>query len=85
MNPVRPGTPHKTSGGKKEKLDFKSLNKILVYSKKYFPAIIISVIFAVAGSVATIIGPDKISDLMNMITGGIFTGIDIKEFTGEDK
>lgn len=81
MNPVRPVAPRKTPGGKKEKLDFKSLNKILIYSKKYIPAIIISVILAVAGSVATIIGPDKISDLMNMITGGIITGIDIKEFT----
>ncbi|MDE6679569.1 MAG: ABC transporter ATP-binding protein/permease, partial [Ruminococcus sp.] len=47
------------------------------YCKQYLPAVIVALIFAVGGSMATIIGPEKISDLMNEITSGIFTGVDI--------
>lgn len=59
------------------KADFGSIKKILAYCKKYLPAVIVALIFAVGGSVTTIIGPEKISDLMNEITSGIMTGIDI--------
>lgn len=65
---------------KKEKLDFKALKKIFGYAKKYFPLMIISVICATVGAVTTIIGPDKISSLMNILLDGIFTGVDMKAF-----
>ena len=68
-------------GGANEKMDIKAIKKILIYSKRYFPAIIISVIFALVGAITTIIGPDKISDLMNIITSGILTNIDMDKFT----
>ena len=61
-----------------EKADLGAIKKILVYCKCYLPAIIVALIFAVGGSVATIIGPEKISDLMNEITAGIVTGIDME-------
>lgn len=60
-----------------EKADLGAIKKILVYCKRYLPAVIVALIFAVGGSVTTIIGPEKISDLMNEITSGIMTGIDI--------
>ena len=60
-----------------EKADLGSIKKILVYCKRYLPAVIVALVFAVGGSVTTIIGPEKISDLMNEITSGIMTGIDI--------
>lgn len=63
--------------GPKEKGDIKSLKKLLVYCKAYLPAIIIALIFAVGGAVTTIIGPEKIGDLVNTIQGGIITGIDM--------
>lgn len=65
------------SPGTHEKADFGALKKIAVYSKRYLPAIIIALLFAVGGAVATIIGPEKISDLMNLIKDGILTGIDM--------
>ncbi len=63
-----------------EKADFGAIKKILVYCRRYLPAIVIALIFAVGGSVATIIGPEKISDLMNEITEGIMTEINMKSF-----
>ncbi len=63
-----------------DKADFKAMKKILVYCRRYLPAVIAAVIFAIASSVATIIGPEKISDLMNEIVKGIATGIDFDAF-----
>ncbi len=62
---------------KPEKADMKSIKKILIYCKRYLPAIILAFIFAVGGSYTSIIGPEKISDLMNEIVKGIMTGIDM--------
>ncbi len=64
----------------KEKADFKSIKKLIVYCKPYLPAIFTAVIFAVGGSVATIIGPEKIGDLMNTIASGIISGVDMSSF-----
>ncbi len=63
----------------KEKMDVKSLKKLALYIKKYFPVMIIAIACAVAGAVASIIGPEKISDLMNVIVNGIMTGIDLDQ------
>ena len=60
-----------------EKADFGALKKIAVYCKRYIPVLVIAIIFAIGGSVATIIGPEKISDLMDKISEGIMTGIDM--------
>ena len=49
----------------KQKINFKAIKKIFVYCKPYIPAIIISIVCAIVASITTIIGPDKISDLMN--------------------
>lgn len=72
-----PMKPMMKAGQHPEKADFGAIKKILVYCKRYLPAVIVAIIFAVGGSVATIVGPEKISDLMNEITAGIVTGIDI--------
>ena len=73
--------PMRRGSGKKEKLDIKALKKMFAYCKPYLLAIIISIFCAVVGAVTTIIGPDKISDLMNIITKGIIGGIDMTAFT----
>ncbi|MBQ8615543.1 MAG: ABC transporter ATP-binding protein, partial [Clostridia bacterium] len=66
----------------KEPTDFKSIKKLMTYIKPYLPSIVIALILAVVGAVTTIVGPEKISDLMNMITSGIAlpNGIDMSEF-----
>lgn len=60
-----------------EKADFGALKKLVIYCKRYMPAILLALIFAIGGSITTIIGPEKISDLMNTLTAGILTGIDM--------
>lgn len=73
--------PHgNTKAMKKEKADLKALKKIAVYCKRYLFAIIVALIFAVGGSVATIIGPEKIGELMNLLTDGIIVGVDVSAF-----
>lgn len=58
----------------------KSISQLITYCKKYFAIIIIAVILAVAGSVLNIIGPDKLSDMTNIITDGLMTSIDLDAF-----
>lgn len=72
--------PMRHGSKSKEKMDFGALKKIFIYCKPYMPAIIISIVFAVIGAVTTIVGPDKISELMNIITTGIVGGIDMSAF-----
>lgn len=64
----------------REKADFEALKKLAIYCKPYFPAILTAVLFAAGGSVCTIIGPEKIGDLMNTLTAGILTGVDMDAF-----
>ncbi len=52
--------------------------KLLAYCKAYFPAIIIALICAVGGTVFTILGPDKLSEMTDTITAGIMSNIDLK-------
>ena len=65
-----------------EKADFKSVKKLFLYIKPYLPSIIIALVLAVIGAVTTIVGPEKISDLMNIITNGLTTpdGVDMTKF-----
>jgi len=64
----------------KEKINIQGFKKILTYAKSYLPAIIISLICAIIGTITTIIGPDKVSELVNIITDGIVFGVDISAF-----
>ena len=45
--------------------------KLLGYCKKYLAAIVISIICAAVGTVFTLIGPDKLSDITDCITDGV--------------
>lgn len=58
--------------------DFKNTwIKLLKYSKEYLPLIAIAFIFAIAGTIFTILGPDKLSEITDLIMSGIMTGIDL--------
>ena len=60
--------PHGNMRGmKKEKLDVKSLKKLFIYAKKYVPALVIGIIFAIGASITSIIGPNKIKELVSNI------------------
>ena len=59
--------------------DFKGTwMKIIRYCKGYLAVIVVALICAVAGTILTILGPDKLSDLTKVITEGIATGIDME-------
>lgn len=51
--------------------------KLISYFRPYWTAGIIALISAVVGTVLTLIGPDRLSELTDVITQGIMTGIDM--------
>jgi len=64
-------------GGAKPK-DFKGTwKKLLRYCRKYWFVMILAVLASVGGTVLTLQGPDKLSELTKVITDGLLTGIDM--------
>lgn len=53
----------------------KALKKMTHYLKKYIPFIVIALVLSALGSVLSIIGPNKLSDLTDEISKGLFTGM----------
>ena len=51
--------------------------KLLTNCKKYWGAMIFAIICAGIGTVLTLIGPDKLSKMTDLITEGVMTGIDM--------
>jgi len=69
-------------GGHPEKLDKTAVAKLIRYCRNYLPAVIAAMLLAVVSAVATIIGPDKISELMDLISNGLMLpgGIEMASF-----
>lgn len=63
----------------KKKKQEKSLSKLITYVKKYIPIIIIALVGAVIGSILTLIGPDKLSEMTDVITSGLMSSIDMNK------
>ena len=60
--------------------DFKkSMKNLINYCKPYLIPIVISIVLALISSILSIIGPDKVKDITNLITEGILTGINLEE------
>lgn len=66
-------------GGEKAKDLIGTWKKLFGYCHKYMTVFIIAIICAVAGTVLTLAGPDKLSEMTDVITAGIMTGIDMDE------
>lgn len=49
----------------------KVMNKLVVFSRRYIPVIVIGLILGTLGTVCQIIGPDRIKDITNEITKGL--------------
>ncbi|WP_435922018.1 ABC transporter ATP-binding protein [Paenibacillus sp. DYY-L-2] len=69
-----PGGP---MAGPKAKNFGKSVKQLALYIKSYLPVIIIAIVLAVTATIFNIIGPDKLSDMTNMITKGLQGNVDI--------
>ena len=70
-------------GGAEKARDFTGTwKKLLLYCRKYYVPILIAVLCAAGGTVFTLIGPDRLSDLTKAITDGLMTGIDMEAVAG---
>lgn len=63
--------------GEKSKDFVGTWKKLILYCKKYLPVVCVALVLAMAGSVCSLIGPDKLKDLTNIITEGLMTEIDM--------
>ena len=52
--------------------------KLVHYLHAFLPAIIVALIISALGSVLSIVGPNKLSELTDIITAGLLTGIDLE-------
>lgn len=55
-----------------------SFGKLIKYCKPYLPAIIIAIIFAIGGTVFTILGPDKLREMTLEIQQGLMGSMNLK-------
>lgn len=73
--PGGPGGPHgpggPRGGGEKPKDLIGTWKKILHYCRKYIAVLVIALICAAAGTVLSLAGPDKLSDMTDTITSGL--------------
>ncbi|WP_144488985.1 ABC transporter ATP-binding protein [Bacillus thuringiensis] len=63
--------------GEKPKNFKKPWGKLIAYCKPYLPAIIFALVLAAVGTIFTIIGPNMLSDITDLITEGIAGKIEI--------
>lgn len=75
--PPRGHGPMGGRGGEKPKDFKKTFGKMIRYSRQFVPFILIAVALAMAGSICSLIGPDKLSDMTDVIGQGIMTGVDM--------
>lgn len=73
-----PGGPMMMGGGKPKDMR-RAVAKMALYVKRYLPQIVIAVMLAFVGSIFTIVGPDMLKRITNLIAEGLRTGIDLSE------
>lgn len=65
-------------GGKPK--DFKqTVSQFLGYISKYVPLLVLALTLALTGAILNVIGPDKLSEITDLIQEGLFTGIQLDE------
>ena len=77
QRPIRrgPGGPGgRMGGGEKAKDLVGTWKKLLGYCRQYIAFIVIALVCAVGGTILTLIGPDKLSDITAYIQQGLVTG-----------
>ncbi|SDE99347.1 ATP-binding cassette, subfamily B [Fontibacillus panacisegetis] len=52
-------------------------SKLLRYCRNHIPVVLVAILSAAIGTVLTLLGPDQLSELTDLITQGIATGIDL--------
>ena len=67
--------------GEKPKDFKKTWGELIKYSKKYVPTVVIAIVCAIAGTIISLIGPDILSQITDIITEGLMTTIDTDRVT----
>ena len=65
------GGPHGRHGGEKAKDLVGTWKKLFGYCRKYIVVFVIALLCSAAGTVLTLMGPDKLSDMTDVMTDGI--------------
>ena len=87
-NEIFKGRNHKMVGGpskrginnfEKPENFLKSWKKLVLYCKFCIPQIIVAFIFVIIGTIFTIVGPNKLSQITDLITDGLISGIDLEK------
>lgn len=73
-----PGGPGMGRSHEKAKDFTGTWKRLLLFCRKYWFGMIVAVIAAALGTVLTLLGPDKLSEMTGIIMEGIVTGIDMK-------
>ena len=71
------GGRHGMGPGEKANDFGKTMKQLLSYCKSYLPVIIVALILAFVGAALNVIGPDKLSEITDLIQEGIWTKIDL--------
>ena len=72
----------RNGGAPAEKYDFSATwGKLIRYCKAYWAPILIAMLAAVGGTIFTILGPNRISELTDIITAGMMGAIDLNAIT----
>jgi len=72
-----PGPGPGMGGGEKATNFSATWGKLLRYCKQYWGVMIAALACAALGTVLTLLGPDQLSEMTNLITDGLMTGIDM--------
>lgn len=71
-------SPEMGNGGGATVNNFKkAIGQLTSYSRAYVPMVILAMVLALVGAAFNVIGPDKLSDITNLIQEGIATSVDI--------
>ena len=60
-----------------------AMKKIIEYMKGSVGIVAVALVLAALGAVLTIIGPDKVGEITDLIADGLMTGIDLKAVARE--
>lgn len=73
----RSGGPPQMGSGEKARNFTGTWGKLIRYCKKYWGIMLAALICAAIGTVCTLLGPDKLSEMTTIVSEGILTGIDM--------
>lgn len=76
-----PGQGHMGGTGEKARDFKKTWSQLIAYAKPQLPAMAAALVCAAIGSILSLIGPNQLSKITNLITAGFMKGIDIAAVT----